>query len=312
MVKPKNKKYSLSDFFLNYTDNLKTAFIVNLILFLGLAVFGGIFTLAAYLTNQFSAFLLFLVFPLMSPLFTGAFYVSKKITTADKKISPLNDFKKGIKENWKIFFVNSVFIYFVSIGLFITYSFYRGGFADTVIVVSFVLTLIFTLFFLCFEFSFLTMTVSVELKIGDMIKNAVMLVFLGFANHLKTIFAFVFLSFIIFMIVSVSGNLIVSLVVTGILGILFLPMISAYIIIFNCYPTIEKTVIKTYLENTKKQASQKLKNNTIPETNNEEFIEELELLAKGNPDEYVYLEGRMVKRKNVIEMLEKTKKNKKS
>ena len=86
--------------------------------------------------------------------------------------------------------------------------------------------------------------------------------------------------------------------------LLFLPVLLSYICIYNSYQTIEKAVIKPYAEEKRKTDIKK----ELAENEKTITIEELEMLSKGDEDEYVSLKGRMVKRSTVIKMLE-TKKN---
>lgn len=293
------KEYKFSDFISNYLYNLGGASLANLFLFFGIFIFVCFFFLFSYYSKTFNIFVLFLFFPVTSPLFAGAFYIARKLTEK-KEIHALADFKKGMKDNWKAFFINSVMIYIISLGLFWTYSFYRGNINNTPMTIVFVMTLIFTFFFLCMEFSILTMMVSVELSVGDMIKNAVMLVIMGFWNHLKTIFALLFIGFMVFVVAQVTGSVWGMMIVIAVLSLLFLPMLISYLIIFNGYQLIEKTVIKTYQENHSEKMTQK---QATPEISFEK--EELKAFSEGDPEEYIYLNGKMIKRKEILKILEK-------
>ena len=44
--------------------------------------------------------------------------------------------------------------------------------------------------------------------------------------------------------------------------------------------------------------------NSLKENDEKLTVEELEPLAKGDPEEYVFLNGKTVKRKNIIKMIE--------
>ena len=78
----------------------------------------------------------------------------------------------------------------------------------------------------------------------------------------------------------------------------------SYICVYNTYQTVEKAVIKPFAEEKRVLDAKK----QLAESEKSITVEELEVLSKGDKDEYVSLRGRMVKRSTVIKMLE-TKKN---
>ena len=103
-----------------------------------------------------------------------------------------------------------------------------------------------------------------------------------------------------FSVAALINQLIPILIVLGVLTLLTLPALLMYIIVFNSYQTVEKHIISPYAKDREKY--ERLKE----EKEKEEKItpEELESLAKGDPEEYVFLNGKTVKRKTIIKMLE--------
>ena len=302
MSRKGKNKYSVSAFFGTYFENFGRITLINLFVMIPAAAFVGIMILAAGagLLNLYTA-LLFI--PLLSPFQAGLFYSARRLTV-EESLSPAKDFFRGIKECWKSFLVNGILMYIIILGLAITFEFYRGGFGSPVIALSFALTMIFSFFFFGFENSMLTMLVTVDLSFGNIIKNSVVLFFAGFWNHLKTLLVYLFIAMIAFSVFMLSGNIILATVLSAAGGIL-MPLLCAYIVVFNTYQTVERVVIDQY----NKAATQlRRADERAKETEREEVdLDEAAALAEGDPEEFVFLGGRMVKRKSVIRLLEKTR-----
>ena len=247
------RKYGLTDFMKGYFDSIGKMTLANLLYCIPLAVFLGIIMLMFKLTGEMNLFGLFLIVPLMSP-FTS---------------------------------VNGVIVYIVSLGLYITFAYFRENLDKPIVIFYLIMSLIAGLFFMFVELSLVTMAVTVDLKMSEMLKNAVMLVTGGISgnNHAD---------------VQINGrNEFIRAVFDSAFDVAFY-----HICIYNSYQTIEKAVIKPYAEEKRKSDIKK----ELAENEKAITIEELEMLSKGDKNEYVSLKGRMVKRSTVIKMLE-TKKN---
>lgn len=296
------RKYSLSDFLSGYFGNFGKLLIVNLLFCIPLALFSGILFAVFYMTGVINILVLLSLILLLSPFFTGLAYVCKKVTER-KEIAPWKDFKKGVTENLKFSLVNGAVVYVVTSGLYVTFAYFREHLDNPMVLIYLIFSALVTVVFVCAELSVTTMAVSVDLKGSALLKNSVMLILPGFRQHIKTLLTYLFISSLLFSTAAVTGNTITVLIVMGILTLLLLPALLTHIMVYNSYQTIEKIVISPYMEEHQKQRQrheQEQKEQQIT-------IEELEALSKGNPDEYVSLAGRMVKRSTVRKMLETKK-----
>lgn len=304
MSAKEKKNYSLKDFFAPVIDNSGGLLLVNLIFGgITLAVL-GVLVLISYFIGRINLLVLFLIIPLSSPFFGGLFSIAKKLTL-DEKLSPVSDFFGGIKPNFVRFFLNSIVVYIIGSGLYFTFSFYRGGLDSPMKITAFVLSVIFTLFFFFVESAMLTMFVGVELSAFEALKNAVFLTIKGFWNHLKTVFSLLFMFVLLFMIVTFSGNYLIAAGVLGVLHLLFLPTLVVYTIVFNNWQTVERFVVEPYNEIRKKEQEAEELAKELDVVFEEAPDDEIASLSDGDPEEYVYVGGRMIKRKNVIKMLDK-------
>ena len=298
MNKKQTRKYTLGDFFAGYIENIGKLTLVNVLFCLPAAVF-MVILLLLNMASLVSIAVVFLIIPFMSPFFSGMLYVCSKVTRKEK-IDVLKDFIKGIKENFIFSPLNSIIIYVITLGLNITFSYYHTGLEGAMMIMLFVFSLLFLVFFICYENSFLTMMVTVDLSFPELVKNSVLLVAGGLFGHIKTLISFSILGIIIYSIVMFAGNnsfLIAS--VAALLTLSVMPVLCSYIVVFNSFQTVEKQIIVSAEE---KKETENVKKETVNTTVDKD---ELEKLAKGDPEEFVFLDGRMIKRKSIIKMLEK-------
>ena len=118
--------------------------------------------------------------------------------------------------------------------------------------------------------------------------------------HLKTIFALLFLAFVLYTIAVSIPSMIIMLIVFGVLTAVLLPTLITYIVVFNSYQTIEKHVIKPFQSQTEKEEKERIEK----EKEESLTVEELLPLSKGDPEEYVFLNGKTLKRKTILKMIE--------
>ena len=297
------RKYGLTDFLTSYMENIGKITLANLFYCIPLVIFLGAAMLIFRFMGQMNPLALSVIIPLMSPFAAGLMYICRKLT-AKKTIQPYRDFVRGIKENWKFFTVNGIISYIVGLGLYIAFAFFRENLDKSYVILCIVLSALMGLFFLFMEFSLVTMAGSVELKVSELLKNSVMLIAGGILQHLKTLVTLLFIIAVVTSVLFMSNSWTIFFIVLGMITILFLPVLTAYICVYNEYQTVDKIVIQPYAEEKKKTEMKK----EIAENEKSVTIEELEMLSKGDKDEYVSLRGSMVKRSTVIKMLETKKK----
>ena len=292
------RKYGLGDFFAGFMGNIGSLILVNIMFCIPLAAFTALLWLISCGEN-INIFLVFLLIPFMSPFFAGVVNVCRKVS-ADKKARPIKDFFGGIKNNWKFFLVNSVLLYILSVSIWAVSNYFSrqaGGFAAIVFLIIMIAS---SVLFVFIDLSAIVMAVSVELSFAEIIRNSIIMVMSGFANHLKTMLSLIFTASVVYSIVVLTGEPVISLIILDAIVVLLLPVTVIYIIVYNSYQTVEKLVIKPY----QKQEREKIRDRIEKENDEKLTVEELEPLAKGDPEEYVFLNGKTVKRKNIIKMIE--------
>lgn len=294
----KERKYGLGNFFSNYMGNFWRILIVNMMFCVPLAAFCGIFILIMF-SRGIDIFEIFLLIPLMSPFFGGLINVCRKLT-ADETFRPVKDFFEGIKGNWKFFLINSVFLYILSVSIWASVNFFSRNDSNLETVSFMILMIITAIMFVFAELSAVVMAVSVELKFAEIIKNSFIMIIGGFANHLKTLMSLLFAASIVYSLAVLMNSYAASLILIGVLMFTVIPSFIIYIIVYNSYQNIERIVIQPYIKSQKDEKLMQLQK----EKDDKLTVEELERLAKGDPEEYVFLNDKTVKRKTILKMIE--------
>lgn len=294
----KQRKYGLGDFFSNYMGNFGKLLIVNIMFCVPLAIFCGILVIIM-MTRGVNIFEIFLLIPLMSPFFAGLINVCRKLT-ADGEFRTVKDFFEGIRDNWKFFAVNSVFLYILSVSIWASVNYFANNESNLQTVSYLVVMIITSVLFIFAELSAVVMAVSVELKAVEIVKNSFIMVLGGFTNHLKTFMSLLFTASLIYSVAALTGNAVVSFSIICVLTVTIIPALIIYIIVYNSYQNIERIVIDPYLKNQKEEKLTQIQK----EQEDKLTVEDLEPLSKGDPEEYVFFNGKTVKRKNIIKMIE--------
>ena len=297
MAYARERKYSLGDFFSCLMSNFGRLLLANVLFSIPLAVFTGTFVFIM-LRRGISVFAVFLLIPLMSPFSAGLINVCRKIS-ADRKCSTFKDYFGGIRNNWKFFLVNSFFLYILSVSVWASTAFFSQNNSGIMIVLMIFMILTAVLFVLI-ELSAVVMAVSVELKFAEIIRNSLIMVINGFTNHLKTLLSLIFMASILYTIVVLMPTPLVSLIVLTVLTVTVVPSTAFMILVYNSYQNVEKIVIKPYLKQKQEEARDRLEK----EKEDSLTVEDLMPLSIGDPEEYVFLNGKTVKRKTILKMIE--------
>ncbi len=298
MRKRKARIYGLTDFFNGYMDQIGQMTLVNLLFCVPTVIFTGMIFLISSII-PINIFVVMLMIPLLSPFSAGLFYAAKRVTLREE-LKALRDFKKGISMEWKPFLINSLIVYVITCGIYVTMQIYRGGLSNPILLTAFIMSMVFVLFFVCFENSFLTMLVTVDIKVSEAVKNAVLMFIGGIFYHLKVILSLALVIFLMFSVVMIIGDYLVAGLTLMIPFLLFVPVLCAYIIVYNIFQTVEKIIVIPFTEEKTQSGSEGKNAEDKPEPDREE----LEKLSKGDPEEYVFVSGRMLKRKTILKMLE--------
>ena len=291
----KNKKLTLKDFFQSFWGHIGALQLINLLFLIPVAVFGGAIFVVSWFWGNINIFVCTLLVPLLMPFMVGMAYVFKNMLYGECE-HPVRDYIKGIKDNLKQSIFYGLFMYVIVSGLWLSFSMYRERLAEGGWVwLLFVMSVILTVIILFMSFQIPVMIVTLQLRLIDIYKNALIFVFAGIGGNLKTLLSLLLVGSVLGMIILISASVVplAGIIVASVLFLWIGFSLCGYIISFNAYPTTKKLAIDAY--NNKSATLSKEPTNPYEDLS----YEELEPYLEGDPDEYVYVSGRMMKRSSV-------------
>lgn len=289
----KNKKLTLRDFFGSFVKNFGVLELINLIFLIPVAIFGGIIFAVTWALGSIDIFICTLMVPFLMPFMVGMAYVFKNMIFGECE-HPVRAYLKGIKGNLKQSIFYGLLMYVVVGGLWLSFSAYRSWLTEgSWVWVLFILSVILAVIVLFMSFHIPIMIVTLELKLTDIYKNALIFVFAGIGGNIKTLLSLLLVMSVLGMLVLMSAGIapIAGMIVAAVLFVFVGFIMCGYIISFNAYPTTKRLAIDA------KAAASQVKKPTNPYE--DLCYEDLEPYLEGDADEYVYISGRMMKRSSV-------------
>lgn len=227
-------------------------------------------------------------FPLifLSPFIAGLTYVTRNFAREDHAFV-FSDYKDAIKDNWKAFLLNGIFLYvaYMVLSFSMLYYYYQMAFNwFFMIPLAFCFLAIVVLLF-C-QYYVPIMIVTFDLPLRKIYRNALILSIAGlWRNLLLTAIYGLFL----FVCYQSLANLLTSLVLLLLMALFIFSFLS-YTDCFVVYSLIDRLLIQPYY--TKKKEIEAEQNNGEEQDSPDKEKKE---------SEYVYVNGRMVKRSQLEE-----------
>lgn len=276
------KKFSqtaFSRFFIKFPKLL----LAGLLYSLSLALFTGIFVLISYLTGFNNVIVWGLgIIPSM-PFLAGLTMVVRKYAVEKEDVKVISTFFTTVKDNFLKFLVHGVVAYLITAcSFFALLYYYTLSKVDVVFGSVLTLYLIFTLLLIVMMYYVPIMTITYELKMKDIYKNAFLLIF---GKILRNLIATVCIA-----IVS-AGALLLLIFSKGIffgisaaLVTLLFPLVTVYIVVAIISGGLQDAVGKFVGVNDEKKSDEldtEHLNDVISNT--------------GNNSDYVFVNGKMIK-----------------
>lgn len=306
---------SLAEFFTNFFHNLPKLLLTNLLFAVPFAVFFGIFYLIQTYVFK-SIFVLFLTVIPLFPFYAGVTQVTAHMARKEENVDVLHNFITGVKENFLRFlfhgfvlFIAIVFSYF-SITLYITLATATSRFFYVLLVISIIIAIIFM-----FAFFYLpSMTVTFDLSMKNIYKNSMLMTFGEIKHNLLATFGLFILALVCATALFCCGDGIALVIVTVILALFIVPSVMSYII--NCAVYDNMYLMITNSKKKTQEIDRKLENRRNGQLFDDEpeksFVpddfNDLEIDDSKDGDEYIFYNGKMVKRSVLISLKQKSKK----
>ena len=317
----RNTTFPLAKVFGNLFHGFPKLLLTNLIFAVPFAVFFAVFYSINTLTGINSTFINLLTIIPLFPFYSGVVQVSIHISQGTEDIDVFKNFVAAFKGNFLRFLVHGVVAYLAVFFSYWSISLYANlGKQSWIFFVLLAISIIIALFFMFMFFYIPSMTVTFDIPMKDIYKNSFLMSFGELKHNLIAVFGlFLLFAFCTSVILCCSASTIALLIATALLALLIVPSVAAFIINSAIYRRMyimiadnasQSKNIDKKMSDKRSELADKKNKNKIPGESLDEF-KKLEIDESADPDEFVYFNGRMIKRGALIklkkEALEKEK-----
>ncbi len=308
----KNSTFPLSKVFSNLFKGFPKLLLTNLIFSVPFALFFTIFYVVNRLAGINSNFILILTIIPLFPFYAGVVQVSAHISQGRTDFSVFQNFVAAVKDNFLRFLVHGVVAYLAVFFSYWSINLYAGlGKQNWIFFVFLAISIIIAIFFLFMFFYIPSMTVTFDISMKHIYKNSFLMSFGEFKHNLIAVFGLVLLFAVCTsIIICCSASAAAIMIATVILVLFFVPSISSFIINSAVYSRMYIMIADNSTEsrNVDKKLSDKRseladrKNKNKPVQPNYDELKKLEIDESADMDEFVYFNGRMMKRGTLLKL----------
>lgn len=311
-------KFALSNFFSNLFYNFGKIIFTNLLFAVPLAVLVTAFYFLDSALNLNGYFILLLAIIPLFPFFAGVTLVTARLARGYEDLKVFATFVEGVKNNWKKFLIHGIIAYFAVIFSYFSIKLYStlisqpnvGSSFLVLLYICLIISIIIAVAFLFIFFYVPSMTVTFDLSLKNIYKNSALMSFGELKNNIIATFGLLVIALLCATILLFVGNANSSLAIviaTAVLLIIFVPALVSYVInasvfggMYNLMTEKEKRAKKI-----EKKMDNRRKGQFIDEEEEHNVAEEfLDLNVEENKDgdEYIFYNGKMVKRSVIVKM----------
>ena len=229
---------------------------------------------------------------LLSPFTAGLTYVTRNFAREEHAFV-FSDYKDAIKNNWKPFLLNGIFLYLAYVVITFAISYYYN---ETIVswfyLLPFAVCFLVTVLLMFCQYYVPLMIITFDLPLRKIYRNALIFSIAGLWRNLLITVIF---AFVLFLMLSAFASVLFLIVICLFLALFVFSFIS-YTANFIVYPLVEKLMIKPFYE---KQNESKTDGEEAKKL--EEDEQNLEESEKDKKPEYVYVNGRLMKRADLEE-----------
>lgn len=306
-----NAALPIARVFSNLFRGFPRLLLTNLLFAVPSAAFFSIFYTINWLTGINSLFILMLTVIPSFPFYAGVIQVTAHLSKGEENVSVFSNFIAGVKENFLRFLVHGAALY---IALFFTISsvslYFRMAQENSIFYVLMVFCVLIGIIFLFAFYYIPSMTVTFDLKMKSIYKNSLLMSFGEIKNNLIATFGlFLLIVVCTSVLVCCGGNALAITIVTVVLLFLFIPSVAAFIINSAIYEKMYVMIIDREAQSRavdKRLADKRgeladLKKKPSKQEIDEE-LKRLDIDSSADGDEYIYYNGKMVKRSVLIKL----------
>ena len=307
----------------NLFHNFHRLLFTNLLFAVPAAIIFSVFWLINNFTGLNAYYILFLSVIPIFPFYAGVVQVTAHIARGEEGIPVFGDFLVGVKENFLRFLIHGVVLYLSLLFSYYSIAFYaalaqKQGMFYALLVITILIVL-----FLLFAFFYIPpMTVTFDISMKNIYKNSLLMSF-GEIKH--NIFAVLGL-FILFVICSTvmfcCTTDIAVIIATIVLALFILPSLFSFIINAAVFKPMYNMIVDNdkKIENIDKKMQNRRNGKFFDdeEQSNEqknkydELLRDIDIDETKDSDEYIYYNGKMVKRSVIIKLKNENQKKENS
>lgn len=304
-------KLGITRFFTGYFKNIHRLLFLNILFAVPLLFFGTIFYFISRMTGLNTAFITLAPIIFVYPFFAGITLCTRDIVKEKDEIPVVKLFFKGLKENFLKFIVHGILLY---LAVFFCYSsislYYRMALGNGIFYIPLGVAVLITVLVLFVFYNIPVMTVTFDLPLKDIYKNCGLISFGEVKNNIfATLGLFILFLFgaTIFLVAPDGLSRLITIIAVS---VLIFPSTASYIINFYVYKDMELVISdgEVKSDEIKRKISAKEKEITKEEEEKLDFSA-LDLDERKDGEEYLYFNGKMIKRKVLIEMKKESEKN---
>lgn len=291
----------------SYGKNFKKLFVANLLFLIPTGIITGLLIWLSVITKDYLMLLIFLSIIICMPFYGGLTNVTAKLASGEENVDVIKSFKEVLQHKTPKFLLIGLILYpFVVVSLYSFFLYYYMAeqmvtmYLFLALCALFIVIILFVAFYLC------SMTVRTDKGMKYIFKNSFYLSFYKARYNYRTLLRLVLIIAVVglgeyFTSFNMAANIAYWCVV-----LLFLPALISYVINFGVVDFIDRKI--NYDLGIKKGIEKMAENVTEIKRTPEEtqrVAENLQKIAEsGNDDDYIYHNGKMVKRSVLLKELE--------
>lgn len=319
MASEKNM-FALTNFFSSLFHNFPKLLLTNLLFAVPFAVFFGIFWLINTLTGINSNFILFLTAIPLFPFYAGVTLVTSHMVRGEKDINVFQTFVNGVKDNFVRFLIHGVFLY---VAMFFSYysivMYVSFGNVNNVFYAFLAVCIVISLFFLFVFFYVPPMSVTFDISLKNTYKNSALMTFGEIKHNLLAVLGLVVLFLICATILLCCYTPLAIIIATIALALFIIPSLMSFIINSAVYKGMysiitckdkKSTVIDKKMENRKNGQFYDDFEEEKPDI--AKSFADLKIDENKDGDEYIFYNGKMIKRSLLVKLKKEAEENKES
>ncbi len=299
-------KLGISRFFIGYIKNFHKFIFANLLFAVPLLLFGAVFYFINKATGLNLPFITFAPIIFVFPFFSGITLFTREIVREEEKVPVFKLFIKGFKENALRFLVHGIVFY---LAVFFCYSsltlYFSMAKTNGMFYFPFGIAVIITIAMLFILYNIPVMTVTFDLSMKNIYKNSALMAFGEIKNNFFVTLG-LFLMFIAgatFFLAAPSA--ISKLIVVIAFSVLIVPSTASYIMNFYVFKDMEIVISNGEIKSEEIRRKIAAKENENKKEEERLDFSALDLDENKDGDEYLYFNGKMIRRRVLIEMKKK-------